>query len=683
MDKYWEFFEDLDEFVYVTDVESCEIVYMNRCARMAFGCPSPEDYQNKKCYQVLQNRTEPCAFCTTKRLQKGKFYRWSYTNPRLKRTYALKDTLVELDGRTYRLELAIDMGVQGEAQSVEPESVPETPFQTFVRHNYFDEEAFFKSVAIPEAPYYLYFGDLQSNLYYISDNMRDDFGFESNIVQDLIEKWGKLISDDQDRLLYHQDLSRMLEQKQDVHSLRYRVTDRKGYSMWVHCRGIVKWSSDRSVPLFFSGCVARLESDFSLDAVTGFLREQAALNELVMLGVKNIQAHIIGFGLNQFADINDSKGREVGDQVLRMIACDLREELGGWYTFYRLDGIRFMAVSKPENPCEIQETVRRIRRVIDACYSEQRVTSKQSVAVGVMRFPEDGSSPQEILEHTMTLISIAKLNPDLEYCEFSEDMIAKKRDKSTMALKLNECVERGVQDFRIVIQPIVCRESGRVIGGETLLRWKYRGQDVSPIVFIPLLEKTRMILPVGKWIFEQVVAACKQAISWQPDFLLSFNVSYLQILDDSFLPFMRRTLEKWKLPGHHLMLELTETHFDELPKRLQEFVAECLKMGIKFALDDFGNGFSSLQMLLKYPVNVIKLDRTLMSEITHSKENLDFIMSIVYACHRSGKQVCVEGVETDDELTIVRQTDCDMIQGFYFYKPLELERFYEVLKTAF
>lgn len=159
----------------------------------------PKDYQNKKCYQVLQNRTEPCAFCTTKRLQKGKFYRWSYTNPRLKRTYALKDTLVELDGRTYRLELAIDMGVQGEAQSVEPESVPETPFQTFVRHNYFDEEAFFKSVAIPEAPYYLYFGDLQSNLYYISDNMRDDFGFESNIVQDLIEKWGKLISDDQDR----------------------------------------------------------------------------------------------------------------------------------------------------------------------------------------------------------------------------------------------------------------------------------------------------------------------------------------------------------------------------------------------------------------------------------------------------------------------------------------------------
>ena len=111
MDKYWEFFEDLDEFVYVTDAETGELVYMNHCARTAFGCPSPEDYQNKKCYQVLQNRTEPCGFCNTKRLQKGKFYRWSYTNPRLKRTYALKDTLLERGGRSYRLEVSFVMWV--------------------------------------------------------------------------------------------------------------------------------------------------------------------------------------------------------------------------------------------------------------------------------------------------------------------------------------------------------------------------------------------------------------------------------------------------------------------------------------------------------------------------------------------------------------------------------------------
>ena len=99
-------------------------------------------------------------------------------------------------------------------------------------------------------------------------------------------------------------------------------------------------------------------------------------------------------------------------------------------------------------------------------------------------------------------------------------------------------------------------------------------------------------------------------------------------------------------------------------------------MGMRFALDDFGNGFSSLQMLLKYPVNVVKLDRTLMNELTHSTENLNFIMSIVYACHRSKKQVCVEGVENSAELDVVRQTDCDIIQGYYFHRPLELNDLY-------
>ena len=130
-----------------------------------------------------------------------------------------------------------------------------SPFQYFIRHNYFDAEALIQSVATPEAPYYLYFGDLQSNLYYISDNMRDDFGFPGNLVHDLIEKWGVRISDPQDRALYHQDLKQIMEQKKDVHSLRYRITDRTGNSTWVHCRGIVKWSEDKSCLLYTSRCV--------------------------------------------------------------------------------------------------------------------------------------------------------------------------------------------------------------------------------------------------------------------------------------------------------------------------------------------------------------------------------------------------------------------------------------------
>lgn len=557
----------------------------------------------------------------------------------------------------------------------------QTLFQKFIEENYFDAEAFFQSVAIPDSSNYLYFGDLQTNLYYVSDNMRDDFGFSENVVYNLVEKWSEVITDPLDNDLYHQDLEQVFSQKKALHSLRYRVTDKNGNCTWVHCRGIIKWSPDKSKALFFSGCVTKLKNDFSLDSVTGFLREQAALNELVSLEEKKKEARIIGFGLHHFTYINESRGRLSGDLLLRSIALMLQEEMGREYLFYRLDGVRFMAISRYRSREEDGEAVQRIRRIIERCYAEQKLSGKQTSSFGVLHFPDNNRVAQEILENTMMLISVAKMSPELEYTVFSHDIIERQKEKSRMVVCLNRDVESGCENFRVMVQPIVTRADGRIIGGEVLLRWKYEnGRDISPVLFIPLLEKSGMILPVGKWVFGQTVKICKKIVARYPDFLLSFNVSYLQILDDSFLPFMKQTLKQSGLPGKNLMLELTETHFDEMPKRLQDFVAQCQEMGIQFALDDFGNGFSSLQMLFRYPVNVVKLDRTLMSEMTHSVENMDFIMSIIYACHRSGKRVCVEGVETDFELNDVRRTDCDMIQGFYFYRPLEAADLFEKLE---
>ena len=160
---------------------------------------------------------------------------------------------------------------------------------------------------------------------------------------------------------------------------------------------------------------------------------------------------------------------------------------------------------------------------------------------------------------------------------------------------------------------------------------------------------------------------------------MSFNVSYLQIMDSSFFPVLEETMKRYQVPGKNLLIELTETHFDEMPDHLEQFVQQCKSVGITFALDDFGSAYSSLQLLLQYPADVIKLDRDLMREITSSSDKLDFMMSVIYACHRFGKKVCVEGVETQEELQMVRQTECDYIQGFYFARPLELDDLHHML----
>ena len=161
-----------------------------------------------------------------------------------------------------------------------------------------------------------------------------------------------------------------------------------------------------------------------------------------------------------------------------------------------------------------------------------------------------------------------------------------------------------------------------------------------------------------------------------PDFYLTFNVSLHQLSDRQFTDFMKSMMEKYHLDGSHLVAEMTESCMDEQPEHLIHFVNTCRAMGMGIALDDFGSGYSSLRMLLQYPSSMIKLDRSLLGEMTESADKMNFISSIVYACHRFGKKVCMEGVETVVQNSLIKESGCDMIQGYYYYRPMEVEDMY-------
>lgn len=247
-----------------------------------------------------------------------------------------------------------------------------------------------------------------------------------------------------------------------------------------------------------------------------------------------------------------------------------------------------------------------------------------------------------------------------------------------MAIQLNRDIYNNMANFRVVVQPIVSAQTGQICGGETLLRWSYGGKDISPTVFVPILERSGQIIGVGRWVFEQVVRCCKRLLSSGSQIRLSFNVSYLQIMDDEFVPFLRKTLHQHHMDGSHLTVELTETHFVESSERLQQFIKGCHELGLQMALDDFGAGYSSLSLLLQFPTGIVKLDRSLLTQITTSPEILHFIKSIVYACHSFGQRICAEGVETEEQAAILRDMGCELIQGFYYYEPMELRDLYEL-----
>ena len=587
------------------------------------------------------------------------------------------------DKRDYYRANRMLPGVERRMEPIQPESGEETGegiFHRFLEETYFDPESMFRSFSQDNSSSYFYFGDMQRDLFYISDNLRDDFGFQSNVVPGLLRLWAQRISTPEFRDLFWQDIASILQEKRTLHDLRCRVQDVHGNHQWIRCYGLMKWNEDRTAPLFFSGRVTHQDVNFVIDPISNLPRVHSAYTYLHELEKKGEKTLIIGFSLNGVTEINNTKGRPSGDRLLQKVAEELLEHLSSKMSFYRLEGMRCMAVVDPER-CQEGEAalVEQIRDVVKAGYEWMGVTLQNMCSFGLMEYPHPEVTAADLVESLVSLIRVARQEGGQPYVRYSAQSVQQIRQMSNMALALREDVSQGMENFRIVVQPMVSAGDGNVIGGEVLLRWSFQGRDISPGIFIPILERENLIHLVGRWVFEQTVCTCVRIHVYDPTFYLTFNVSLYQLADSQLLEFMRKTLETYQLDGSNLVAELTESCLDEQPEQLAHFVEECQRMGLYVALDDFGSGYSSLRMLLQYPSSIIKLDRSLVQEAMDSGEKRNFIRSIVFACHQFGKTVCVEGVEQAHQDEIIRDTGCDLIQGYYYHRPMELSALYGLL----
>ena len=639
---------------------------------------------------VFENIREKAFLNKVERLQKcvreDKYhiavgYAWSDKQPLcLEELVSRADSVMYRDKREYyalnrRLPGVERRGTGRVAGGGNPDSL----FYQFVNSTYCDIEQFFISIGMQNTTSYFYFGDMQKDMFYISDNMRDEFGFSGNVVPGLFQDWAKRISTDRDRELYRQEMESMLREKRVCHDLRYRVRTADGRNIWVRCYGMMKWSDDGNIPLFFSGRVTHQDENFVVDPISNFPREGIMFRLLEEAHKSGTTISAIGFSMNHFMEINSTRGRACGDNLIRSIAMGLVEELSDKLTFYRLEGMRFIAVVDSLCHDSTKLLMERIRDVVSGRYALFGVSIQQPCSFALLEYRGNEVKPEDFLERAVSLIRIAKHEVQHEYVEYSESNIEKSKRLSLMALTLNHDVLHGMKNFRVVVQPIVSSTDGSIVGGETLLRWRFGDEDVSPTVFIPLLERNGMIHSVGRWVLEQTVCNCLRINAYRSDFYLSFNVSLHQMSDEHFPDVMAQTLAKYNLEGSHLVAEVTESCMDADAENLRRFAGMCRDKGVRIALDDFGSGYSSFRMLLQYPTDIIKVDRSILGEMTASNEKKNFISSIVYACHKFGKQVCMEGVETREQNNLIKESGCDMIQGFYYYLPMELEEIYHLL----
>ena len=251
----------------------------------------------------------------------------------------------------------------------------------------------------------------------------------------------------------------------------------------------------------------------------------------------------------------------------------------------------------------------------------------------------------------------------------------KERQLDKMNLQMQEDILHSMQNFRIQVQPIVDCKTHSIVAAETLLRWKYLDEEVPPFLFIDMLEKQGWIATAGRWVFEQAVCVCKKILPYHPEFFMSINVSLHQLQDQTFLIFIQDCLKKYTVPAKNIILEFTESFMDTNEKRVRTFIEGCQSMHIQLAIDDFGTGYSSIVNVFKYKSDIVKIDRDLLLEMEKSKEQRNFGISLIQTFTTLGKKVIVEGMETQSQLDCISQSSCDWLQGYYFYKPMEVSEF--------
>ena len=293
---------------------------------------------------------------------------------------------------------------------------------------------------------------------------------------------------------------------------------------------------------------------------------------------------------------------------------------------------------------------------------------------------EDADNYLELIKYADSALDASKQAGKNTCTVFTPDLIRASLRTMELTNLLQGSVANEMSSFSLVYQPFVNSDTLELKGAEALLRWSCQEYGaVSPMEFVPLLETSGLIIPVGKWVLEQAVATCKRWLKNCPDFIMNVNVSYPQIVDQDFLPFVEALLATSGVGAEHIVLELTESYFVTDMSTLQDAFQRLREMNIRIAMDDFGTGYSSLGMLSQSPADIIKIDRAFISLISdNSREfNRSFIGAVVQLCHSVGISVCVEGVEQDGELATVRSLKADSIQGFYISLPIPPKQFEE------
>lgn len=405
---------------------------------------------------------------------------------------------------------------------------------------------------------------------------------------------------------------------------------------------------------------------------------------LIKAKSKNSQLALLLLDLDRFKDVNDSFGHAAGDELLQQVAAILERCLSEADLVCRMGGDEFAIlledIFQPEDAGSIANEVINLLSKHWTLSNGCDVTIGASVGISI--YPTQSDDGEELLQHADAALYRAKNAGRGCFHYFTEELTHEARNRLDIESRLSRALDAG--ELSVFYQPQIDIASGEVIGAEALVRWFDPNKGlIMPSEFIPLAEQTGLINAIGLFVLRQ---ACSQFKQWLDQgykpISLAVNLSAVQLRHSNIEQAVTSALAETGLPAKYLELEITESALMEREQEFINLLHRLRKLGVKIAIDDFGTGYSSLAYLKKFPIDILKIDKSFVDDIPKDKDDMIIAATVVAMGHSLGLEVLAEGVETPEQLAFLKSKACDYYQGFLCSKPVSAEQFIQFLKVA-
>lgn len=525
---------------------------------------------------------------------------------------------------------------------------------------------------------YLYVFDVQNDQYYISKKSMKRFALPSFQFTHVLDTHRKFVYEEDIEML-EADLEKVMSGEKLEHNLTYRWMSVDGEPIWINCRGRIIIGADGK-PQFLVGCINEVGTKPIADNVSGLLESFAIKDAWNQQHNTMTNGFVLRIGIDNFKTINEKLGVEYGDFIIHEVANCILDCIHEGQMVFRVVADEFLIIDTAGGTAKDAKALyRKVRNGVDHLISRDNYKAFFTISGGVISGETLGQVDyNELLKYTQFALSEAKARGKNQVYYFQVEDYEKFLRRRKILVELRKAVSNDFEGFDVFFQPIITRGGKDLYAAESLLRfWTPEKETVSPAEFIPILEESGLIIPVGKWVLHRALEMCVKCREKRPNFKVSVNLSYIQILKSNFFKDVTEALEQYKLRPDSLIIELTESGYVENSPVVRKLWEQLKDRGVLIAIDDFGTGYSNLQSIGNMMPDIIKLDRGFTVKALNNNYEHQLMNQIIQLIHSVDLKVCVEGVETMEELTEIERLSADCIQGYYYGKPCEKQAFYK------